>query len=157
MIHKDFWPGFPDKCPTSAVDLVLYFSEEAEDQGRKLLELLDNEVAAARLESFTDIDEMGTDLQRPEMEPAVLVLVISNNEELEEFIRLMPVLEKAKIYVVLSEASEETMALAERLSPEFISGPEDDLMEIVTLIDLYLREQEISPTAGDTLPPEHNI
>jgi hypothetical protein len=56
MAHKNFWPGFPDKCPTSAVDLILYFSEEAAGPGRELLELLDNEVAAARLKSFIDIE-----------------------------------------------------------------------------------------------------
>jgi hypothetical protein len=149
MIHKDFWPGFPDRCPTSAVDLVLYFSEEAEDQGRELLELLDNEVAAARIETFTDIEELITDIKRPEMEPAVLVLVIGSIDELEEFSQLLPVLEKAKIYVVLqTEATAETMALAERLHPEFISRPDEDLSEVATLIDMYLQEQRISPSAG---------
>jgi hypothetical protein len=96
-------------------------------------------------------------LKRPEMEPAILVLVISTTEELEEFLQLMPVLEKSKIYLVLLNPTEETMARAEQLNPEFISRPEEDLIEVGTLIDKYLREQRVSPTAEDTLPPKNNL
>jgi type I site-specific restriction endonuclease len=43
MVLKDFWEGVPDQAEMSAVDLVLYYSEEGERRGRKLQEVLNND------------------------------------------------------------------------------------------------------------------
>ena len=77
----------------SAVDLVLYYSEEAERHGRKLQEVLNNDLPDMRLELFTDFEELVTGLQRPEVDPAAVVLVIGSRTELDEFLPLRPILQ----------------------------------------------------------------
>lgn len=157
MVLKDFWKGFPDQADTSAMDLVLYFSEEAEGPGRQFQEVLNNTLPEIQLELFTSFEELVTGLNRPEAEPAVVVLVISNRAELEEFLPLRKVLQNTRVILVLPDESRETMGLAQRLNPHYIKSADDDFVELATIIDEILKERRVSSTGGQTLPPNHNL
>jgi hypothetical protein len=157
MVRKDFWEGFPDQSETTAVNVVLYFSPEAEGPGRELQEVIRNDLPEIQPEIFTDFEEMVTDLQRPEAQPAVVVLVIAARAELEEFLPLRPVLENAQVILVLPEETEETRSLAERLHPYFVKAVEDDFVEVATVIDEILKERRISTPEVESLPPDHNL
>lgn len=145
MVLKDFWEGFSDEADTTAIDLVLYFSEEAEGPGRRLLEVLNNTLPEIRLEMFTEFEGLVTGLQRPEAEPAVVVLVIGVPGELEEFLPLRPVLENTRVILVLPEETGETRALAQRLNPYCIKAADEDFVELAAIIDEVLKERRITP------------
>jgi hypothetical protein len=139
MVLKDYWEGFPDQADTSAVDLILYFSEEAAGPGRQLQEVLNNTLPDVRLELFTDFEELVMGLKRPEAEPAVIVLVISNLTEMEAFLILRPALQKAEVILVLPDASRETVGLAQRLNPYYISLVGENFVDLATVIDEILQ------------------
>ncbi len=157
MVLKDFWEGVPDEAEMSAVDLVLYYSEEAGGRGRKLQEVLENDLPDMRLEVFTDFGELETGLQRPEMEPAAAVLVIASRTELDEFLTLRPVLGNTPLLLVLPEQTKETLALAEQLDPYYIKPPGDDFVELASILDEVLEERRVTPLSGEPPPPDHNI
>lgn len=157
MVFKDFWEGFPDRSETTAVQVVLYVSAEAEGPGRQLQEVLQNDLPEIQVEIFSGFEELVTGLKRPETEPLVVVLVIADRTELEEFLPLRPVLEDTRVILVLPEDTEETRSLADRLNPLFVKSPEDDFVEVATIIDEFLRERRVSTPEGETLPPDHNI
>jgi hypothetical protein len=157
MVLKDFWEGFPDKSDTTAFYVVLYFSDEAEGTGRELQEVLYNDLPEMPLEIFTGFDDLVTGLKRPEAEPAVVVLVIADRSELEEFLPLRPMLEDASVILLLPEQSPETLSLAQQLNPDYIKDAEDDLVEVATIIDEILKERRISTPEVETLPPDHNL
>ncbi len=157
MVLKDFWEGVPDKAETTAFYVVLYFSDEAEGPGRELQEVLYNDLPHIELEIFTGFDELVTGLKRPEAEPAVVVLVIADRGELEEFLPLRPSLEDASLILVLPEQSPETMSLGQQLEPYYIKYAEDDFVEVATIIDEILQERRISTPEVETLPPDHNL
>lgn len=157
MVLKDFREGFPDEAETTAVNVVLYFSDEAEGPGRELLEILENDLPEIQVELFTGFDDLVTGLKRPEAEPAVVALVIADRAELEEFLPLRPILEGSKIILVLPDDTAETLSMAERLEPHFIKSTEDDFVEVATIIDEILQERRISTPEAESLPPDHNI
>jgi hypothetical protein len=157
MVLKDFWEGFPDTSDTTAVYVVLYFSAEAEGPGRKLQEVLENDLPEIPLEIFSGFDDLVTGLKRPEAEPVVVVLVIASRTELEEFLPLRPVLANTRVILVLPEDSEDIRSLAERLNPSFVCSVEEDFVEVATVIDEFLRERRVSTPETETLPPDHNI
>jgi DNA-binding NarL/FixJ family response regulator len=157
MVLKDFWEGFPDQADTSAVDLILYFSEEAAGPGRQLQEMLNNTLPDVRLELFTDFEELVTALKRPEAEPAVIVLVISNPTEMEAFLILRPAMQKAEVILVLTDESAENVGLAQRLNPRYISMAGEDFVDLATVIDAILQERRISSTGGQTIPPKYTL
>ncbi|MFP3868317.1 MAG: hypothetical protein ACLFUU_09165 [Desulfobacteraceae bacterium] len=144
MVLKDFGEGFPDQAEMSAVDLVLYFSEEAEDTGQQLQEVLINALPEIWLELFRGFDELVTGLRRPEVEPALVVLVVVHRLELEQFLPLRPVLENSKVFLVLPEDSGEIKDLAQRLSPFYMCSASDDFVELASIIDEILKERRIS-------------
>ena len=141
----------------SAVDLVLYYSEEAEHRGRKLQEVLNNDLPEVRLELFTDFEELVTGLQRPEVNPAAVVLVIGSRTELDEFLALRPTLQKTRVLLVVPDQSRETLALAEQLHPYYIKPPGDDFVELVYIVDELLEERRVTPLSEEPPPPSHNI
>ncbi len=157
MVLKDFWEGFPDQSDMSAVDLVLYYSEEAKGRGRKLQEVLENDLPDMRLEVFTDFEELVTGLQRPEVEPAAVVLVIASRMELDEFLSLRSVLGNTRVFLVLPDQSKATLALAEELDPYYVKPPGDDFVELASVLDEVLEERRVTPLSGEPPPPDHNI
>jgi hypothetical protein len=157
MVLKDFWEPFPDKAETSAVDLVLYYSEEAERRGQKLQEVLNNDLPDLRLEVFTDFEELVTGLQRPEVDPAAVVLVIGSPTELEEFLPLRPALRNTRVILVPPDQTKATLALAEDLNPYYIKPPGDDYVELASILDEILEERRVTPLSEDPPPPKYNI
>lgn len=157
MVLKDFWEGFPDKAETTAVNVVLYFSAEAEGPGRQLQEVLRNDLPEIQVELFTGFDDLVTGLKRPEVEPLVVVLVIADRAELEEFLPLRPVLGDSRVILVLPEENADLRSLADRLNPHYVCSVEEDFVEVATIIDEILQERRVSTPEGGTFPPEHNI
>ena len=157
MVLKDFWEGVPDQAEMSAVDLVLYYSEEGERRGRKLQEVLNNDLPDMRLEIYTDFEELVTGLQRPEVDPAVVVLVIGSRTELDEFLPLRPILQKTRVVLVLPDQARETLTLAEKLDPYYIKPPGDDFVELASIVDEILEERRVTPLSEEPPPPSHNI
>jgi hypothetical protein len=141
----------------SAVDLVLYYSEEAEHRGQKLQEVLNNDLPDMRLELFTDFEELVTGLQRPEVIPAAVVLVIGSRTELDEFLSLRPVLQNTRVFLVLPDQARETLTLAEQLDPYYIKPPGDDFVELASIVDELLEERRVTPLSEEPPPPSHNI
>ncbi len=141
----------------SAVDLVLYYSEEAEHRGRKLQEVLNTDLPDMRLECFTDFEELITGLQRPEVDPAAVVLVIGSRTELDEFLPLKPVLQNTRVVLVLPDQARETLTLAEQLAPYYIKQPGDDFGELAYIVDEILEERRVTPLSEEPPPPSHNI
>jgi hypothetical protein len=141
----------------SAVDLVLYYSEEAERRGRKLQEVLNNDLPDMRLELFTDFEELVTGLQRPEVDPAAVVLVIGSRTELDEFLPLRPVLQNTRVVLVLPDQARETLTLAEQLDPYYIKPSGDDFVELASIVDELLEERRVTPLSEAPPPPSHNI
>lgn len=168
MVLKDFWEGYPDETELaekeeagmtemSAVDVVLYYSEDAKRRGQKLEEILANDLPEARLEVFTDFDELAAGLQRPEVDPAAVVLVIGSREELDEFLELRPFLENTRVIVVPPDQTDATLALAEELNPHYIKPPGEDYVELASIVDEILEERRVSSAVGEPLPPDHTI
>jgi DNA-binding NarL/FixJ family response regulator len=157
MVLKDFWEGFPDRAETSAMDLVLYFSEEAADAGAELQEVLNNALPERRVEVFTDLEEMVTDLRRPEAEPVLVVLVIGDVAELEEFLPLRSLWQDAGIILVLPDETEETLSLAQELNPSYIKSADEDFVELASVIDEILKERRVASIEEEPLPPDHNL
>jgi hypothetical protein len=106
---------------------------------------------------FTSFEELVAGFKRPETEPAVVVLVIADRAELEEFLPLRPELEDTSVILVLPEQSPETMSLAQELDPYYIKYVEDDFVEVATIIDEILKERRISTPEVESLPPDHNL
>jgi hypothetical protein len=157
MVLKDFWEGFPDRSETSAMDVVLYFSDEAAGPGRELQEVLNNALPERRVEPFTDLEELVTGLQRPEAEPALVVLVIGNLAELEEFLPLRSLWQDTGVILVLPDETEETLSLAQQLNPRYIKSAEEDFVELASVIDEILKERRIASIEEETLPPDYNL
>jgi len=157
MVLKDFWEGFPDRADTSAMDVVLYFSEEAAGPGRQLQEVLNNALPERRVEVFTDLEELVTDLQRPEAEPVLVVLVIADPAELEEFLSLRELWQDSGVTLVLPDETEETLGLAQQLNPSYIKSADEDFVELASVIDEILKERRISSIEEEPLPPDHNL
>jgi len=141
----------------SAVDLVLYYSEEAERRGQKLQEVLNRDLPDIRLECFTDFEELVTGLQRPEVEPVAVVLVIGSRTELDEFLPLRPDLENTRVVLVLPDQTRETLTLAQQLHPYYIKPPGDDFVELAYIVDELMEERRVTPLSEEPPPPSHNI
>ena len=141
----------------SAVDLVLYYSEEAERRGQKLQEVLNRDLPDIRLECFTDFEELVTGLQRPEVEPGAVVLVIGSRTELDEFLPLRPDLENTRVVLVLPDQTRETLTLAQQLHPYYIKPPGDDFVELAYIVDELMEERRVTPLSEEPPPPSHNI
>jgi hypothetical protein len=98
-----------------------------------------------------------TGLQRLEVDPAAVILVIGSRTELDEFLSLRPVLQNTRVFLVLPDQARETLTLTEQLDPYYIKPPGDDFVELASIVDELLEERRVTPLSEEPPPPSHKI
>jgi len=116
------------------MNIFLYTGKASED-GRRLQQDLVNCFPEEELRVFQNIEKFARTLHTPGEKTDVVVLLISCQKELNEFLSMKKVLLSTRIILVLPDRDMETIAKAHSLFPRFISYSDNDFSVIGAVLD----------------------
>ena len=85
----------------------------------------------------------------PKVPPSLVIVLEPNLDDLQALVAMMDLLLGLRILLVLPDEGAETVALAHRLRPAFISYVDDGISEIVAVLKRLTATREDGPEAGD--------
>lgn len=129
------------------MNLFFLIAENSNGAGSFLRALL-HLVPEDRLEVFDGLPEFSERLRRPR-DPSFAVLVIGpSHDDLKQLASLKKNLKHGKILLVLNDDSRETIHLAHKVMPTFISDLESGPSRIVSVLGQLVRD---SGASGDMI------
>lgn len=120
------------------MELVLFF--QSAGQIRNNLESRLTQLSLMEVEVFRNIESLAARLRRPTSGLIVIVLA-ATRQELQELQPLRRLLSKARVFLMVGDEEDETIALAHRLRPRFLGYLHDDIAEIASVLGKMLKNQ----------------
>lgn len=103
------------------MDVVLFFPESCREAGDRLVNMLAPTIPGNDLIVFQNFQDVSRLLRHLENKPRVAVLAAGNQKELEELSFLRPFLRDTQIILLLPDGEVETLSLAHRWRPRFVT------------------------------------
>jgi hypothetical protein len=122
------------------MELVLFYQSAGQTTGCHLESRLVHLSFIKELEVFRSIASLATRLQHPADDLTAIILAASR-EELQELQTIRRLLSKARVFLLVGDEEDETIALAHRLRPRFLGYLNDDYSEIFSVLVKMLAEQ----------------
>ena len=116
------------------MNIFLYTGQLSSD-GKRLHHRVTSCLPDVQTEVFDSPLKVNKAFLAPGKKPDVLVLLIANQMELQDFLSMKKVLLSTKIILVLPDRDRETIASAHKLFPRFISYCENDFSEVVAVLE----------------------
>lgn len=121
---------------------VLFFSSTLEDPGRGLETSLKDLVPAGRVEVCRSIEELTRRLQRLYDQNTIVILQAQDKQQLARMVSLRDVFQGVRIILLVPDREEETIVLAHRLRPRFLSTSESDFSDVMSVLQKMLSKGE---------------
>lgn len=105
-------------------------------------------VSPAAVEIFTDVPCFAERLRRPKDPFSVVVILGPSDEDLKKVAPLREYLKDSRILLVLREQSEETIGLAHRILPTYITYLDNSTSGVVSVIKQVIKDTGVKAGAG---------
>jgi len=109
-------------------------------EGEPYLRDISQLVPRDRLEVFLDVPSFAERLRRPKDPLTTLLLLRPSHEDLMKVVSLRDLLKDARILLVLDDQSEETISLAHKVRPTYISYVDNGTSGVVAVLKQLLRD-----------------
>jgi len=92
------------------------------------------------LEVFHDVPSFAERLRKPKDPLTTLLLLRPSHEDLKNLVALLDLLKDARILLVLDDQSDETIALAHKVRPTYISYVDNGTGGVIAVLKQLLRD-----------------
>lgn len=119
----------PEIENASQAPFLMYPGKNGED-GTRLRAAVRRVIPELWLEAFTNLDALTARLRFQSASEAVIILLASDRDELEEMYARRDLLKEFHILLVIPDREESTISLAHRMLPRFLSPKDGDFSDI---------------------------
>ena len=130
---------------------ILIYFKKIESSGKRLQLQLANHFLPEMVETCHEFQTLSKRLRESGNDQTILVLIISNIEELIRMTKIGKHLHEFKVILILPNCLEETHTLAYRLFPEFISYIDSDFADVLPVMQNLLKRSEQFKTSGERI------
>lgn len=113
---------------------ILFYSSTREDPGIGIEERLGTLVPEGRVEVYRSIEELAHGLHRLLDHNMIVIILARDREELLHIVSLRDLLQGVRVILLVPDREEETISLAHRLRPRFLSNCESDYLETISVV-----------------------
>jgi hypothetical protein len=113
---------------------ILFYSSKKEEPGMGIGERLRTFVPEERLEIYRSIEELVHGLYRLSDHDTIVLLRAGDREELLRIVSLRDLLQGVRVILLVPDREEETISLAHRLRPRFLSNSESDFSDTMSVL-----------------------
>lgn len=125
---------------------IFFYTSELNQAGCKLRQQLQHHFAAGQMALFSDIDDLRSYLGLAMKNNDIVVLAISNDQELEALVQQRTLLEDTRLILQLSSQDPPGLAKAHLLRPRFISSDAEDTAAIEAVVEKMMSKQGTGET-----------
>jgi len=119
---------------------ILFYSRAREGCERAIEEGLSTLVSGERLEVYRSIEDLSNRLHRLLDRDAIAILQVRAKEELLDLVSISDLLQDVRIILLLPDREDETISLAHRLRPRFLSYTNADPSDVFAVLSKMLGE-----------------
>ncbi len=113
---------------------VLLYTGDTTEKGGELLDLLGKIVSGAHIETYRSVESLLERLHQPRYDPTILILQITNGEELKSILSIQSFLSDMRIILILPDRKSDTVMMGHSLRPRFLSYCDNDLTDVVAVL-----------------------
>ena len=122
--------------------MKIFLYSKMVDQPADILEkLIKTHLPDVEMAICRTIDDLSQSLRNPTADSGVAILLISNQEDLKNILSIGHLFQNIRIILLLSDKTAETVALAHRLRPRFLTDINTDLAEITAVLKKMFKDQ----------------
>ncbi len=97
-------------------------------------------VSPDRLDVFHDLASFAERLRKPKDPLTILLILRPSHEDLKKVVSLRDLVKDARVLLVLDDQSEETISLAHKVRPTYISYADNGTSGVVAVLKQLLRD-----------------
>jgi hypothetical protein len=136
---KKKWFSLSDMSFMEPSMQIFLCSSKMEGKGSEIREMIEELLLADHLDILRSVDSLSQKLQKPwEIKPIVIILVYKK-DELLDLISIREQLHQMRLILVLPDAEKETISLAHRLRPNYLTYFYSDPQELRIVLQRMLR------------------
>ncbi len=124
------------------MELLLFYQDQAENSGDHIQSRLAQLPLRERVEVSRSIEGLAARLWRPAVNLLIVILLAADRQELEELLAIRHLLGKARVFLLIADEEEETIALAHRLRPRYLGYLGDDFSELASVLEKLIKEHQ---------------
>jgi hypothetical protein len=113
---------------------LLFYSKAESKVGERLLNIIESAGLAESIEICRNLADLAHRLRDFATAPSVGVLIASTDQDLLEFLSIYHLLQWLRIILVLPDKDKQTISLAHRLGPRFLTYADSDLGAIGSVL-----------------------
>jgi hypothetical protein len=113
---------------------ILFYSSKKEDPGMGIGARLRTLVPEESIEVYRSIEDLAHGLHRLYDHDTIVLLQARDREELLRILSLRDQLQGARVILLIPDREEETISLAHRLRPRFLSNSEGDFLSTMSVL-----------------------
>ena len=122
--------------------MKIFLYSELGDQSVNILEkLIKTHFPELEMVVYRTINDLSQSLRQPTEDLGILILHISNKEDLNNILSIRYLLQNIRIILLLPNKAPETLVLAHQLRPRFLTNINSDLAEITAVLKKMLNGQ----------------
>jgi len=121
---------------------VLFYSSTPEDPGMGVETRLKDLVPAGKVEVYRSIEGLARRVQRLYGHDTIVILQAQDRKQLVRMVSLRDLFQGVRIILLVPDREEETIVLAHRLRPRFLSNNEGDLSDVMSVLQRMLGKGE---------------
>lgn len=115
----------------------------------RALKVLSPSLQKTSVEIFDSLDEFSLRLRKPHFDVKVMVLFAISSEDLRGFIKLSWLFPDKKLILVLPDVEMETLRMAHKLTPRFITWLDSDLSDLAAVLKRMLERYDYPLQVND--------
>jgi hypothetical protein len=105
---------------------VMMYSAKAEGRTKELELFLKELVSPGRLDVFRSVEGLAERLREPWQEKPIVLIWVHDQDELLDLVSMREELRDIRLILVVPDAGKDTLSLAHRLWPSYLSFADDD-------------------------------
>ena len=121
---------------------ILLYKKEPDESREKWKEILESKFKGRRVETFPTADDFTGRLREPSEETKIAILLINDLEDLKHFVSIPHLFLNIPLIIQGPDDSAETIQLAHRLRPRYLSGPEGDFGALLAVLRKILNNPQ---------------
>lgn len=113
--------------------LMLYLPE-GKKEGKRLLKVIGQSVPGQRIEICHSVQKLSERLRKPVFNVSVIVLFVTNEENLEEILKFKDYFEDLRTIIILPDSDPSLIKKAHILRPRYVTWADDDFSSVGAIL-----------------------
>lgn len=118
---------------------VIFYRSIADDTARRLQEAIEAGVSDGKSETFESIKGLSDRFRQPARSECIAILLIMTRAELREILLIKDLFDDVRVILILPDKLSETISIAHKLRPRFLSFIDSDFKDVSTVLEKMLR------------------